>query len=110
MFIVKLKQRSYDVFATAATDGAVTIWDLRTQHATARFSAHVNRREPVGHAFSPCMRYIAIGSEDMAAYTYDLRTGTQAAVHRGHTDTVSCVAFNPIFPQFITGSYDGSLR
>ena len=35
---------------------------------------HLNRREKVGLSFSPCMRYLAVGSEDRACYIYDLRT------------------------------------
>ncbi|KAJ8602344.1 hypothetical protein CTAYLR_004228 [Chrysophaeum taylorii] len=107
----QIPQQSYELFATAATDGVVATWDVRSQKCVARFSAHVNRREPVGVTFSPCMRYIAVGSEDKTACLYDLRAGTEAARHkRIHADVVSCVAFNPVYPQFITGSYDGSLR
>ena len=41
-----------------------------------RFEGHVNRQQPVGAAFSPCMRYIASGSEDKLAYLFDIRSGT----------------------------------
>ena len=41
---------------------------------------HLNRRETLGLALSPCMRYLATGSEDNAAYLYDLRNGR--VVHR----------------------------
>lgn len=105
-----IPQHSYDLFATAAADGVATVWDLRAQKRAARFSNHLNRREPVGLAFSPCMRYLATGSEDKHTYLYDLRTSTQATRHRGHADVVSCVEFNPLYPQFISGSYDGALR
>lgn len=29
----------------------------------------------VGLAFSPCMRFVAVGSEDRSAVVYDIRTG-----------------------------------
>ena len=51
-----------DVFASAAVDGVVALWDLRSPHAVARFSAHACRRDPTTIAFSPCMRYLATGS------------------------------------------------
>ena len=52
----------------------------------------------------------ACGSEDRAAYIYDVRTGTQVKKLPGHGDVVSGVAFNPIHPQFASVSYDGTAR
>ena len=103
----------FDLFATAAADNLVKLWDLRTKNTSCvgALSAHLNRREPLGLAFSPCMRYLACGSEDKQAYIYDLRTASPVARLRGHhSDVVSCVAFNPLHPQLITASYDGRLR
>ena len=92
-------------------DGVVALWDVRAARCAAKFANHTNRREPnVGCAFSPCLRYVACGSEDRAAYIYDVRTGTQVAKLPGHGDVVSGVAFNPIHPQFASVSYDGTAR
>ena len=63
------------VFATAATDGVVALWDLRKDGAAARFTSHANKRDPIRCAFSPCMRFLACGSEDKCAYVYDVRAG-----------------------------------
>ena len=41
-----------------------------------RFAGHANRQHAVGVAFSPCMRFLATGSEDKSAYLYDTRMGT----------------------------------
>lgn len=100
-----------DVFASAATDGAVKLWDLRDRCACAgSLSGHVNRRERVGVDLSPCLRYLAAGSEDGRVHVYDLRTHLEVAAPRGHTDVVSAVAYNPLHPQLATGSYDGTVR
>ena len=106
-------QGSCDVFASAATDGVVALWDLRAAGVSSRFSGHANRREPCGVALSPCLRYLACGSEDKCAYVYDLRGGgsaTPAAKLRGARDAVLATAFNPRHPQLATVSYDGGLR
>ncbi|KAJ1447310.1 WD40-repeat-containing domain protein [Pelagophyceae sp. CCMP2097] len=103
-------QHAYDVFASASTDGSIALWDLRQDKCAARFTAHTNRREPVGISFSPCMRYLASGSEDKSAYIFDLRTAAPVARLRGHNDACSSVAFNPLFPQLATASYDGKIR
>ena len=82
-------------------------------HAVARFSAHACRRDPTTIAFSPCMRYLATGSEDKAAYVYDVRrAGAEDAVWkcRGARETVACVAFSPLHPQLATAGFDGCLR
>ena len=102
----------YDVFLTTAADGVVALWDLRADRCAARFSEHVNRRDSAVQAsFSPCMRYIASGSEDRAAFLYDIRRGTALAKLQGHhTDVVSCVAWNPLYPQLATASYDGHIH
>ena len=106
-----VSQKAYDIFASAAVDGVVALWDLRGDAVAAKFSQHVNRRDKIGVAFSPCTRYLDCGSEDKAAYIYDLRSaGAPLAKLRGARDTVAAVAFNPKFPQVATASYDGGLR
>jgi len=50
---------------SASTDNVVYCWDVRAD--VSRIMAlqdHVNRREKVGLAYSPCMRYLAVGSEE----------------------------------------------
>jgi WD40 repeat protein len=143
-----LPPSNLDIFATAATDNTVSLWDLRAGAArVASFVDHVNRREKVGVAFSPCVRFLAVGSEDGVGYVYDLRNGREVVYttssrsrvaaegeeekqegggigrerqcrgRRGgragpppHGDVVSCVAFNPLRPELVTGSYDGGVR
>ena len=100
----------HDTFVTASTDGDVKVWDLRTRAAAATLCGHVNRAHRVGVAFSPCMRYIACGSEDKQAYLYDIRGGARISTLQGHKDVVSGIAFNPLHPQIVTASLDGHLR
>ena len=106
----RTRANSYDVFITAATDNCALLWDLRAGKVVQRFTGHVNRAQAVGAAFSPCMRYIACGSEDKACYMYDIRTGTYVEKMTGHTDAVSDVDFNPLYPQLATACFDGSIR
>ena len=77
----------------------------------ARYTSHVNRREPVQAAVSPCLRYIASGSEDRTARVVDVRTGREMAKLAGqHGDVVSSVAFHPLTAQLATASYDGTVK
>jgi WD40 repeat protein len=89
-----------------------------------RFEGHTNRQQPIGVAFSPCMRFVGCGSEDKSAYLFDIGSG--APVERlgagggsasgagasggGHTDVVSDIAFSPVHPQLVTACFDARLR
>ncbi len=64
-----LSQDSLDVFATCSADGGLAMWDLRSPAVVRTFGGHVGRSYHVGAAFSPCMRYIASGSEDKVCST-----------------------------------------
>ncbi|KAF0711955.1 hypothetical protein As57867_004964, partial [Aphanomyces stellatus] len=100
----------YDLFLTAACDNAVHLWDIRADNCVLRFSGHVNRVHAVGVAFSPCMRYVAVGSEDKVIHMYDVRTGRTVDKLHGHTDVVSAVAFHPWRAELATASVEGTVR
>ena len=44
----------HNVFCSSAMDNTVVCWDLRAPVSTARFTSHVNKREPVQCCISPC--------------------------------------------------------
>ena len=106
-----LSPDAYNCFLTSAKDNNIFLWDLRAPSAVSRFyQAHVNTREHITCDISPCMRYVATGSEDKAAVIYDIRTGRTLSRLTGQRDVVKCVAFNPLFPQLAAGSYDGTVK
>lgn len=107
---VPLSPDAYNLFLTSAIDNNINMWDLRAPSAVNRYSSHVNKREPVGCDISPCLRYIATGSEDKNCVIYDIRAGRVLHKLTGHKDVVRAVAFNPLFPQLATGSYDGTVK
>ncbi|KAK1939300.1 WD repeat-containing protein 27 [Phytophthora citrophthora] len=100
----------YDLLLSSAPDNTTHLWDIRADNCVMRFGEHVNRVHTLGVTFSPCMRYVATGSEDRAAYIYDIRTGRRLVKLKGHTDVVTSVAFNPLHPQLATASCDGTVR
>ena len=107
---LQVSSDSYNLFATAATDNVVSLWDLRAPSVVFRYTGHVNRREQISVALSPCLRYLATGSEDRTARVIDVRGGSEIARLQGHRDVVSGVAFNPLFSQLATCSFDGAVR
>jgi WD40 repeat protein len=108
---VPLPQHAYNTFATSAPDNLIMLWDVRSPSCVSRYSDHVNRRERVQCAFSPCMRYLATGSEDRTVRVFDITGGRELCRITGaHRDVVSSVAFHPIHPQLVSCSYDGTVK
>ncbi|KAJ9518705.1 hypothetical protein QJQ45_018715 [Haematococcus lacustris] len=102
-------KEALELFLTAACDGLIKLWDVRSCRCVRSFSAHKNTQITTGAAFSPCLRFIASGSEDQAAYLYDVRQGQM--LHRMRTsDVVTDVAFNPLHPQLAAGCLDGRVH
>eukprot|EP01040_Poterioochromonas_malhamensis_P023867 gene23867-biopygen8876 len=93
-----------------APDNVVCLWDLRQATAVLRYPQHVHRREVLHGNLSPCMKYFGTGSEDRTGRLFDMVAGKECAVLTGHRDVVTCVAFNPLFAQIATASYDGTVR
>jgi WD40 repeat protein len=109
---VSLPQGHYNLFATSSTDNVISLWDVRAPSIIFRFTDHLNRREKVQCAFSPCLRYLATGSEDRTVRIIDIQSGGRQ-IHKlngFHRDVVTSVAYHPIHPQLISGSYDGAIR
>jgi WD40 repeat protein len=107
---VSLSTDHYNFFSTSSIDNVIAIYDLRQAQSISKFTSHVNKRENVKHAFSPCLRYLATGSEDKTARIFDLRKNTELCKLSGHKDVVSGVSFNPLFSQLATCSYDGTVK
>ena len=99
----------HDLFLSCALDSVVKLWDLRSASCARTFEAHTNRLHPLGASLSPCLRYVAVGSEDKCAYLYDARSGGLVEKLR-HSDTVTDVAFSPLFPKLAAASLSGHVR
>ena len=115
-----LPAESYNLIAASSTDqgGLINLWDVRAASPAALFKGHVNRVSVSGVAFSPCMRYVSVGSEDVGgACSYDLRMGGGRGVSwrckegRGVKEgAVVAVEYNPIFPQLCTATLGGVVK
>ena len=83
---------------------------MRSATCVRTLAAHANRLHPTGASLSPCLRYVACGSEDRSAYLYDARSGGLIERLKGPSDVVSDAAFSPVHPQLAVGGLDGLVR
>ena len=53
----------------------------------------------------------AVGNEDYNAYTFDMRNLTRPTrIHKGHVGAIMSLAWSPTGQEFVTGSYDKTIR
>ncbi len=107
----------YNFFVTASIDNSVLVWDIRTQAPSHSYSSHFNRKDTCGVSISPCLKFLAVASEDRSVHLLDLRMMADhdqsiPVISRlvGHGDVVSDVSFNPLYPQLATACHDGRIR
>lgn len=107
---VSQTSEAYDLFLTAAPTDGVKLWDLRQNRCVRKFEGHMNRAQKIGLAYSPCAKYIAVGSEDRSVYLYDIRSSSYLHRLSSHSDVITSVAFHPQKPLLACGTLSGQLR
>ena len=93
---------------TAARDGTLALWDLRTGEALQSFEGHADRVSSV--ALSGNGRRLLSGSWDDTAILWDATTGERLATFAGHADNVLDVALSERGLEAATASSDGTVR
>jgi WD40 repeat protein len=89
-----------------------TIFISDTQHSISISDTQTVDRLPgvTSIAFSPNSRWIVSGFRDGTVRLWDVVTGSQHRVMRGHTEWVTCVAFSPDGTSIVSCSHDSTLR
>jgi hypothetical protein len=91
-------------------DGTSLLWEVATGREVRRFSGS-GPDKPVGSvAFSPDGRQaLTVSNEDRAVRLWDVQTGKEIRVLKGHTAHVHGVAFSPDGRRALSGSEDGTM-
>jgi len=115
---VQLPVSAHQLFLSIARDSSVKLWDLRERKACLVLRGHkCVATEHGGARFSPCMRYIGVGSEDgRGARLYSLRTATELCSIGGNTgggggsSVVADLDFHPSHPQIVLADGEGGIQ
>jgi WD40 repeat protein/DNA-binding SARP family transcriptional activator len=94
---------SGQLLASAGDDRQVILWDWRSGKALHRFMSLSGGNPSYALAFSPDGLQLAAGGADNTARIYDVASGEERAVLRGHTDIVMAAAFSPDGLRLVTG-------
>ncbi|XP_022899945.1 WD repeat-containing protein 26 [Onthophagus taurus] len=94
-----------------ATQG-VNLWDLQDRVLIRRFQGITQGHFMIHSTFGgPNQDFVASGSEDTQVYIWHIRNELPIAVLSGHSRTVNCVSWNPVYHDMLVSvSDDYSVR
>ncbi|CAH9079817.1 unnamed protein product [Cuscuta europaea] len=98
-----------DILATSASDRSITIYDLRMSSAARKIIMRTRTNSVAWNPMEP-MNFTA-ANEDCNCYSYDARKLSEAkCVHKDHVSSVMDIDYSPTGREFVTGSYDRTVR
>ncbi len=98
-----------NLLASAASDRNVVLYDVRTRTPVRKIVLGMMTN---AIAWNPLEGMVfAIANEDHNCYTFDMRHLNHAlSIHKDHVAAVMSLDFSPTGQEFVTGSYDKTLR
>ena len=98
-----------DLIATAASDRSIGLYDIRQKSALRKIVMNMTSNCISWNPMEP-FRFV-VANEDHNCYTFDIRNFKRPVVlHRSHVGAVLSVSFSPTGKEFVSGSYDKTLR
>lgn len=106
---VRFNPAETSLLATTANDRSIALYDIRQDSPLRKVilsmtcnSLAWNPREPFN---------FSVACEDYNAYTFDMRKlDTALMVHKDHTNAVMDISYSPTGKEFVTASYDRTIR
>lgn len=96
------------VLASAALDGLICFWDIKTAKRLGRFEAH--KGGVYGLSYASNGKLLASAGADKVVRLWDPATSQQVREFKGHTDKVAAVAFSPDSKLVASSGYDSAIR
>ncbi|KAH9743827.1 DDB1- and CUL4-associated factor 13 [Citrus sinensis] len=106
---VRFNPAESNVLATTASDRSITLYDLRMSSPARKVIMRTKSNSISWNPMEP-MNFTA-ANEDCNCYSYDSRKLDEAkCVHMGHESAVMDIDYSPTGREFVTGSYDRTIR
>ena len=106
---VRFNPTERDVFVTTGSDRGIVLYDLRTSTPIRKLIMQT-RTNAVSWNPMEAFNFTA-ASEDSNCYSYDMRKlNNSTCIHRDHVSSVMDIDYSPTGREFVTGSYDRSVR
>lgn len=106
---VRFNPGERDVLATSGSDRSITLYDVRKSSPIRRIIMMTKTNSICWNPMEP-INFTA-ANEDCNCYTYDLRKLDEAkCVHKDHVSSVMDVDYSHTGREFVTGSYDRTIR
>ncbi|KAL4620469.1 hypothetical protein ACB092_06G156200 [Castanea dentata] len=98
-----------DLLATSASDRSITLYDIKMTVPIKKLIMQTKTNSIAWNPMEP-MNFTA-ANEDGNCYSYDLRKLNEATmVHTDHAAAVMDIDYSPTGREFVTGSYDRTVR
>ncbi|CAK7322713.1 unnamed protein product [Dovyalis caffra] len=98
-----------NLLATSASDRSIILYDLRVSSPARKLIMRTKTNSISWNPMEP-MNFTA-ANEDCNCYSYDARKLEEAkCVHKDHVSAVMDIDFSPTGREFVTGSYDRTVR
>lgn len=98
-----------DVIAATANDRSISLYDIRMREALRKVVLPMNTNSISWNPREP-FNFVS-ANEDHNCYSFDIRHFDKPLkLHRSHLGAVLSVSFSPTGKEFVTGSYDRTVR
>ena len=107
--IVRYNPSEPHLIASCSMDRGIGLHDLRTASAMKKTILRMRCNDLKWNPMEPLNFLVA--NEDYQSYTFDMRQLAQPTkIYKGHTSAVMSVSWAPTGREFVTGSYDRTIR
>jgi WD repeat and SOF domain-containing protein 1 len=107
--IVRFNPAEPHLVANCSMDRGIGLHDLRTGSALKKTQLRMRCNDLQWNPMEPLNFVVA--NEDYQAYTFDMRRLKEPThIYKGHTSAVMSVSWAPTGREFVTGSYDRTIR